>query len=244
MSCRVFFFFFVSGQVWDRREQSQFSLVFFFFYLGFVYSHSAFFYQLRYQDMPLHPSASPIKQKWKSDRTQWDFAVFADWCFGVSSVAFSTFSPGPCLVPFVSVSGKCVWLSKTIGSGGLRHALQSRADSKLYFSTELLGHYYGAWSEQCLLIFTGRQLESSLIGTISTSVGQKGYNGVIDHLLANQSVQLLTKLSFIVPGLSGWSVLEWSMWQECLLHVICTNVQLCPISYLKVISDRGSAATS
>lgn len=86
------------------------------------------------------------------------FFCFADWCFGVSSVAFSTFSPGPCLVPFVSVSGKCVWLSETIGFGSLRRALQSTADCKLYFSTELLGHYYGAWSEQCLLVFAGRQL--------------------------------------------------------------------------------------
>lgn len=59
-------------------------------------------------------------------------------------MAFSTFSPGPCLVPFVSVSGKCVWLSETIGFGSLRRALQSTADCKLYFSTELLGHYYGA----------------------------------------------------------------------------------------------------
>lgn len=185
--------------------------------------------------MPLHLSASPIKQRWKSDHTQWDFPVFADWCFGVSSVAFSTFSLGPCLVPFVSVSGKCVWLSKTIGFGGLRRALQSTADSKLYFSTELLGHYYGAWSEQCLLIFTGGQLKSSLISNISTSMGQRGYNGVIDHLWGNQSIRLLTKLSFIVPELSGWTVLEWSMWEECLWHVICTNVQLCPISNLRAI---------
>lgn len=130
-----------------------------------VYSHIIFFlyYQLRHHRVtPLHLSASPVKQKLKSDRTQSDFPFFffcfADWCFGVSSVAFSTFSPGPCLVPFVSVSGKCVWLSETIGFGSLRRALQSTADCKLYFSTELLGHYYGAWSEQCLLVFTGRQL--------------------------------------------------------------------------------------
>lgn len=31
------------------------------------------------------------------------------------------------------------------------------------------------------------------------------------------------------------------MWEECLRHVICSNVQLCPISYLKVIFLRGSA---
>lgn len=31
------------------------------------------------------------------------------------------------------------------------------------------------------------------------------------------------------------------MWEECLWHVICSNVQLCPISYLKVIFLWGSA---
>lgn len=216
------------------------------FFFSFVCSDSTdfpLFYQPRHhKDMTLHLFASPIKQKWKSDRTQWDFPVFADWCFGVSSVAFSTFSPGPCLVPFVSVSGKCVGLSKTIGFAGLRRTLQSTTDSKLYFSTELLGHYYGAWSEQCLLVFTGRQLESSLIGTIGTSMGQRGYNGVIEHLWGNQSMGLLTKMSFIIPELCGWSVLEWSMWEGCLWHVICTNVQMCHISYLEVIVYRVYAA--
>lgn len=38
-----------------------------------------------------------------------------------------------------------------------------------------------------------------------------------------------------------WELLDRSMWEECLRHVICSNVQLCPISYLKVIFLCGSA---
>lgn len=97
-----------------------------------------------------------------------------------------------------------MWLSKTIGFGGVRLAPQSALDSKLYFSTALLGHYYSsAGSEQCLIVLTAIQLESSLIATISTSADRRGYNRVIDHLLGNQSMRLLTKLSVMVPKLSG-----------------------------------------
>ncbi len=162
--------------------------------------------------MPLQLSALPIKQKWKSDSKQWDFPViFVCFCWLVLQSLWALPHRGPCLLPFVSVSKECVQLSKRIGYGGLRHALRGTADSELYFFIELLGHYYGAWSEQCGPLFTGRQLESSLIDTISRSMGQRGDNGVIDHLSGNQSMQLLIKLSFIVPELSGWSVLEWSM---------------------------------
>lgn len=185
-------------------------------------TRSTLFYQHRHHKViPLHLQTN---KKWKSDRTQYDFPVLAG-CFGLSSLTFSSFSP--CLVPFVSVSGKCVWLSKAIGFGGVRCALKGTTDSKLYFSTELLGHYHGAWSEQCLLVFRGRQLESSLIGTISTSMLQRGYNRVMDHLSGNQSMQLrwtVWPVSIGVEYVKG-------MFMAC----FCANVQLCDISHLKII---------
>lgn len=48
--------------------------------------------------------------------------------------------------------------------------------------SELLELFYGAGSEESLIVLTATQLEPSLIAAISTSMGQRGYNGVIDHL--------------------------------------------------------------
>lgn len=69
--------------------------------------------------------------------------------------------------------------------------------------SELLELFYGTGSEESLIVLTAIQLEPSLIATFSTSMGQRGYNGVIDHLWGNQSKEWLTKLSVKEPELRG-----------------------------------------
>lgn len=162
--------------------------------------------------------------KWKSLSPHKQFPVLSGtlesllWLFSFFSL---------CLVPFVSLSEKCVWLSKVIGFGGVRCTLKGAADSKLYFSTELLGHYHGAWSEQCLLVLRGRQLESSLIGTIGTSMPQRGYNRVIDHLSGDQSIKWHWTLWPVSVGMEYVR----GMFMEC----FCANVRLCHICHFKTI---------
>lgn len=56
----------------------------------------------------------PLTQKWKSDHTQWDFPIFADWCFGVSSVAFSTLSPGLVLCHLFQLAGNVCGCQKQL----------------------------------------------------------------------------------------------------------------------------------
>lgn len=73
---------------------------------------------------------------------------------------------------------------------------------------ELLEIFYGARCEQSLIVLTAIQLQSSLTATIGTSMGQRGYNGLIDHLWSHQSMQLLTKLSVMEPELSGRSLAQ------------------------------------
>lgn len=58
-------------------------------------------------------------------------SMFSAGYFGISSLTFNT-SP-PCLVPFVSVSKKCEWLSKAIGSGGVRRALKRHSRQQIVF---------------------------------------------------------------------------------------------------------------
>lgn len=77
-------------------------------------------------------------------------------------------------------------------------------------------------------VLTARQLESSLIITISTSMGQRGYNGVIDHLWGNQSMRLLTKLPVIVPELSGRSVAQQSGGVRDVGGILMLSAELSP----------------